>query len=213
MWSNFPLGVFACFSSYSPVFGFLCRKMKWSWTRSKPDRGYYYFHINNSSCKIKRLREAFRPGRTRMRVDESWWELQLSLAFDRQLSSTLIEIELVQILMRVCARLTSQESWWELQNCYRFALFSSRLSKIVQNLQLRKTTSFVWVTGQHPEWSTLILVWPARMRVERTLVQTLASQLSSTLILVWPAHESWENSCANSRFSTLIYSHPRLTRP
>ena len=50
-----------------------------------------------------------------------------------------------------------------------------------------------------------------RIRVERTLVQTLASQLSSTLILVWPAHESWENSRANSRFSTLIYSHPRLT--
>ena len=70
------------------------------------------------------------------------------------------------------------------------------------------------MTGyKHPEWSTLInshLVW-ARMRVERTLVQTLASQLSSTLILVWPAHQSWENSRANSRFSTLIYSHPRLT--
>ncbi len=49
------------------------------------------------------------------------------------------------------------------------------------------------------------------MRVERTLVQTLASQLSSTLILVWPAHESWENSRANSRFSTLVYSLPRLT--
>ncbi len=32
--------------------------------------------------------------------DESWRELQLSLAFDRQLSSTLIDFELVQILMR-----------------------------------------------------------------------------------------------------------------
>jgi hypothetical protein len=36
-----------------------------------------------------------------MRVDESWRELQLSLAFDRQLSSTLIDFELVQILMTV----------------------------------------------------------------------------------------------------------------
>ncbi len=52
-----------------------------------------------------------------------------------------------------------------------------------------------------------------RMRVQRTLVQTLASELSSTLILVWLAHDSWENSRANSRFSTLIYSHPNLTRP
>ncbi len=42
--------------------------------------------------------------------DESWRELQLSLTFDRQLSSTLIDFELVQILMRVCARLTSHES-------------------------------------------------------------------------------------------------------
>jgi hypothetical protein len=49
-------------------------------------------------------------------------------------------------------------------------------------------------------------------RVEKTLVQTLASQLSSTLVLVWPGHESRENSHANSRFSTLMqllfsYSH------
>ena len=39
--------------------------------------------------------------------DESWRELQLSLAFDRQLSSTLIDFELVHIFM-ICARLTSQ---------------------------------------------------------------------------------------------------------
>ena len=37
----------------------------------------------------------------RTRVDESWGELQLSLAFDRQLSSTHIDFELVQILIRV----------------------------------------------------------------------------------------------------------------
>ena len=101
-----------------------------------------------------------------------------------------------------------------------------------KNLQLKKITSFVWVTGWHQLSLRLNGAWELRelscklsllnshqlsssfdqrMRVERTLVQTLASQLSSTLILVWPAHESWENSCANSRFSTLIYSHPRLT--
>ncbi len=38
-----------------------------------------------------------------MRVDESWRELQLLLAFDRQLSSTLIDFELLQILMSLCA--------------------------------------------------------------------------------------------------------------
>ncbi len=40
-----------------------------------------------------------------MRVDESWRELQLPLAFDRQLSSTLIDFELVRILIRVDASL------------------------------------------------------------------------------------------------------------
>lgn len=30
IFSNFSLGVFACFSSNAPVIGFLCRKMKWS---------------------------------------------------------------------------------------------------------------------------------------------------------------------------------------
>ena len=67
------------------------------------------------------------------------------------------------------------------------------------------------------------------MRVKKTLLQTLASQLScnscsrltrawelrklsyklsllnshATLVRVWPGHQSWENSHTNSRFSTL----------
>jgi hypothetical protein len=52
------------------------------------------------------------------------------------------------------------------------------------------------------------------MRVEKTLIQTLASQLSSTLMQLlfsfWSGHESWENSHTNSRFSTLINSHATL---
>jgi hypothetical protein len=77
------------------------------------------------------------------------------------------------------------------------------------------------------------------MRIEKTLIQTLASQLScnscslvvrltgarelrklsckrsllnshATLVLVWPRHENWENSHSNSRFSTLINSHVTL---
>jgi hypothetical protein len=74
------------------------------------------------------------------------------------------------------------------------------------------------------------------MRVEKNLMQTLASQHSSTLVqllfsfdrgmrvscklsllnsrailvLVWPGHESWENSDANSRFSTLFPVDPGL---
>ena len=119
-----------------------------------------------------------------MRVDESCNSRWRLTANSHPLSPTVTDFELVWWeLMWVCARLTSHESWWELQNCHRFALCSSRLSKTVQNLQLRKITGLVWVT------STLI-----------------------NSHLVSPAHESWENSRANSRFSTLINSHPRLTR-
>jgi hypothetical protein len=70
------------------------------------------------------------------------------------------------------------------------------------------------------------------MRVEKTLIQTLASQLSckslsrltgvwrlrklsyklsllnshATLVFVWLGHEGWENSQTNSRFSTLMHA-------
>ncbi len=131
------------------------------------------------SCCIFCLFLSLRPGQTRLRVVPT-------LIHPHQLSSTLNWFKFWWELMRVCARLINHESWWELQNYYRFTLCSSRLSKIVQNLQLRKITSFAWVTGR----STLI-----------------------NSHLVWPVHESWGNSRTNSRFSTLIYSHPRLTRP
>jgi hypothetical protein len=51
------------------------------------------------------------------------------------------------------------------------------------------------------------------MRVEKTLMQTLASQLSSILVRLlffWPGNESWVKLSANSRFSTLINSHATL---
>jgi hypothetical protein len=63
--------------------------------------------------------------------------------------------------------------------------------------------------------ATLVLAGPPDIRVEKTLMQTLASQLSSTLMqllfsLDRDMHESWENSHANSRLSTLINSHATL---
>jgi hypothetical protein len=121
----------------------------------------------------------------------------------------------------------------------------------------------LWSRGHTMEWmrvANLARVWPANshansrfstlmqllfsfdqgmMRVEKTLMQTLASQLScnscSHLTGPWelrelscklsllnshqlscnsyslsPGHESWENSHANSRFSTLVNSHATL---
>jgi hypothetical protein len=137
-----------------------------------------------------------------------------------QFSSTLIDCELVQILMRV-------------DKTFRYrAVISSQLS-----------SSLVLVWPGHESWenshansrfSTLmqpLFSFDQGMRVEKTLMQTLASasQLScnscsrlarawelrklwcklsllnshATLVLIWPGHESWENSHANSRSSTL----------
>jgi hypothetical protein len=119
------------------------------------------------------------------------WELQLSFVFDHKLLSTLINFELVQTLMRVDESLR-----------YR-AVISSQLSSTLMQLL------FSFDRGMRAE------------KRQKTLVQNLASQLSSTFILiyniqstvinfhatlglVWPGHESWENSRANCRFSTLI---------
>ena len=121
--------------------------------------------------------------------------------------------------MRVCARLTSQllstiTSFDRRMRVERTLVqtLASQLSSTLTSFDRRMRVERTLVQTLASQLSsTLILVWPALMRVERTLVQTLASQLSSTLILVWPAHESWKNSRANSRFSTLINFHPRLT--
>jgi hypothetical protein len=113
---------------------------------------------------------------------------------------------------------------------------SSTLMQLLFSLtgawELRKLSCKLSLLNSH---ATLVLV-DRGMRVEKTLIQTLASQLSSTLMQLlfsltgawelrklscklsllkshqlscnscsrWPGHESWQNSHANSRFSTLI---------
>jgi hypothetical protein len=124
------------------------------------------------------------------------------------IQSTLMQITLVLILPR-------HESWENSHANSRFSI-SSTLMQLL----------FSFYRGT---------------RVEKTLMQTLASQLScnscsrftetrelrklscklsllkshATLVLVLPRHESWENSHANSRFSTLmqlLFSFYRDTR-
>jgi hypothetical protein len=84
----------------------------------------------------------------------------------------------------------------------------------------------------------LLFSFDRGMRVEKTLMQTLASQLScnscsrltevwelrklwcklsllnsrATLVLVWPRQESWENSHANSRFPHEL-THAKILTP
>ena len=61
--------------------------------------------------------------------------------------------------------------------------------------------------------ATLVLVWPGHESWENSHANSRFSTLinsRATLVLVWPVHESWENSHANSRFSTLINSRATL---
>ena len=171
--------------------------------------------------------------------NESWWELKLSLTFQRQLSCTLVDFILVQILIRVFAtRAVSlinshatlvlvwpgHESWENSHANSRFSTLinshaNSRFSTLINShanscshltgaWELRKLSCKLSLLNSHQLSCKLLFSFDRAMRVEKTLMQTLASQLSSTLmqtlVLIWPGHESWENSHANSRFSTLI---------
>jgi hypothetical protein len=120
---------------------------------------------------------------------------------------------------------------------------NSRFSTLIKS---HATLALVWLGHESCEnshansrFSTLmqlLLSFDWGMRVVKTLMQTLASQLlcnfcsrltgawelwklscklsllnsHATLVLVWLGHEIWENSHANSRFSTLINSHATL---
>ena len=105
-------------------------------------------------------------------------------------------------------------------------------------VELMKLSCKLSLVNSH---ATLVLAFDQDMRVDETLLQTLACQLScnscsrltktwelmklscklslvnshATLVLVWPGHESWWNSHANSRLSTLmqlLFSHLTRTR-
>jgi hypothetical protein len=82
-------------------------------------------------------------------------------------------------------------------------LFSFDRGRRVEKTLMQTLASQLWSTLMQ-----LLFSFDRCMRVEKTLVQTLASQLScnshATLVLVWPGHGSWENSHANSPFSTLM---------
>ena len=155
--------------------------------------------------------------------------MQLLFSFDRDMrvEKTLIQTLAYQLSCNSCSRLTG-------------------------TCELRKLSCKLLLINSH---ATLVLVWPGHgswenshtnsclstlmqllfsfdrdMRVEKTLIQTLASQLScnscsrltgtcelrklscklllinshATLVLVWPGHASWENSHTNSCLSTLM---------
>ena len=146
-----------------------------------------------------------------------------------RLEKTLIQTvscQLSSTLMQLLFRIWPEHESWELSHT------NSRLSTLLINSHA--TLVLVW--PGHESWenfhtnsrlSTLInsqynsFSFDKDMRVEKSLIQTLAYQLSSstlntTLLLVWPGHESWENFHTNSRLSTLINSQynsfSRLTR-
>ena len=67
------------------------------------------------------------------------------------------------------------------------------------------------ITNSH---ATLVLVWPGHESWENSHANSHFSTLINshvTLVLVWPGHESWENCHENSRFSTIINFKFRIT--
>jgi hypothetical protein len=155
--------------------------------------------------------------------------MQLLLLFDQgmRVEKTLMQTLASQLSCTSCSRLTRA---WKLRKLWcKLSLLNSHASLVL-----------VW--PGHESWKNsdvnsrfstlmrLLFSFDQGMRVEKTLMQTLASQLScnfcsrltrawelrklwcklsllnshATLVLVWPGHESWENSHANSRFSTLM---------
>ena len=110
------------------------------------------------------------------------------------------------------------ESWenshWNSRFSTLVQLSCNSCSRLTRTWELRKLSLKLSLLNSHATLMQLLFLFDQDMRVEKTVIETLASQLScnshATLVLVWPGHESWENSHANSRFSTLINSHATL---
>jgi hypothetical protein len=102
--------------------------------------------------------------------DESWWELQLSLAFH---SSTLINFELHGSNI--------DESF-----CYTRGNIQSTLTQLLfsfdQGMRVEKTLMQTLASQLSSTLIQLLFSFDRGMKVEKTLMQTLASQLSSTLM-------------------------------
>ena len=189
---------------------------------------------NHASCDITRFICHFnetcltRPDQTRMRVDESCNSRSRLTANSRQLSCTLINFELVQILVRVNGSFGSFDRSWELHECRR-ELQKQAISKSLPRRRRRRRrrrkeniiTYHRQVTvGVMPRAvSSLTSVKKRRKRsgeatsknkeIEKRR-KTLVNSHTTLSLLVWPSNESWGNTRVNSLLPTLIDSHPRL---
>ena len=128
---------------------------------------------------------------TRMRVDASWCELQVSLAFDRQLASTRINSrQLASTLSclkfwckstRVFARLTGHEScmrvvdkFWTASGFYFVATGSTKWPKLLSVFLVNFRSTLI---DSH---ATLVLVWPSNHASPCKLLFANLHQLASS---------------------------------
>ena len=128
---------------------------------------------------------------------KSWWNADESCCISLACQLALINSHHELTLIRVSVRLTSNicqasflNSHPRLRNtlmqtlaCQLSCNSSSRLTRTWELRKLLCKLSLLNVLNPHKLSSTLM----------KTLIQTLASQLSSTFILVWPGLERWEN--------------------
>ena len=174
-----------------------------------------------------------------LRRPKSWWNshaksrlstlMQLLFSFDQdtRVDETLMQNLACQLSCNSCSRLT--RTWESMKLSCKLSLANSHATLVL-----------VW-PGHESWWNShaksrlstlmqLLFSFDQDMRVDETLMQTLACQLScnscsrltrtwelmklsckislvnshATLVLVWPGHESRWNSHANSRLPTLM---------
>jgi hypothetical protein len=121
-----------------------------------------------------------------------------------------ISSQLSSTLMTLVLVWLGHESWEKLSLLNSHQLLCNSCSRLSGAWELIKLSCKLSLLNSH---ATLVLVWPGHESWENSHANSRFSTLINshvTLVLVCQGHESSENSHANSRFSTLINSHATL---
>jgi hypothetical protein len=101
------------------------------------------------------------------------------------------------------SRLTSSSYWlsWSM-HFHQLCRAGSNFNELMRVFKLMRVFAIAVISSQLSCNSCSRLTWAWELRKIWCKLSLLNSH--ATLVLVWPGYESWENSQANSRFSTLM---------
>ena len=118
--------------------------------------------------------------------------------------STLINSHATLVLVWPCRSWELRKLWCKLSVLNSHQLSWNSCSRLTGAWELRKLSYKLSLLNSHQLSSNSCsrLTGPWELRKLSCKLSLLNSH--ATLVLVWPGHESWENSDANSRFSTLM---------